>query len=146
MRITAILYVIKILLYLNNHQLSLLYFWLFLMFRTSVQPVQVIISSLIYYYSITVLWSFSCNICVVDFWPVFLNGPDECSLILKLVLGCVRKLSVVCIQTIHIDFLPPQVYGRLWRGFQLGVQTCSLQLIDFHDIKYPSSSSFNTYF
>ena len=40
------------------------------------------------------------------------------SLILTLVLGCVIKLSLGRIQTIHMYFLPLQVCGRSWRGIR----------------------------
>ena len=40
------------------------------------------------------------------------------SLILKLVLGCVRKFSMGHIQTVHTDLLQPQVCGRSWWGWQ----------------------------
>ena len=59
--------------------------------------------------------------------------------ILELVLECVRKFSMGCIQTGHMYLLPPQVFGRSWRGFWLGVKTCSLQLVSFIDIKHFSS-------
>ena len=52
-------------------------------------------------------------------------------MILKLVLRCVRKLFAGRIQTGHNYLLPPQVCGRLWRGFRWGVNTCSHQLIYF---------------
>ena len=72
----------------------------------------------------------------------FLHWLDQRSLILKICLWCCCKLSVVRIQTVHADFLPPQVCGRSWRGFRLAVQTCLLQLITCIDLKYPSSYSF----
>ena len=65
---------------------------------------------------------------------------------MKLVLGCVSKFSVGRIQNGHIYLIYLQVYGRLWQGFRLGVQTCSDQLIALLDIKYPSISSFNPSF
>ena len=65
------------------------------------------------------------------------------SLILKLFFRCVRKLSVCCIQTVHATLLPLQVYWWSWQGCRLVIQTCSNQLIDFIDLKYPSSSLFN---
>ena len=40
------------------------------------------------------------------------------SLFLKLVLVCVRKLSVVCIQTRPMDFLLSQICGRSWQGWR----------------------------
>ena len=46
-----------------------------------------------------------------------------CSLILKLVPGCLRIFSVGHIQTRHNDLLPPQVCGRLWRVWRLVVHT-----------------------
>ena len=70
-----------------------------------------------------VLWSFSYHICVIDFWPVFLHWSYQISLILKLVLGCVSKFSVVCIQTIHTDFLSLQV-----------VESCIVVLVGFSDL------------
>ena len=43
---------------------------------------------------------------------------DQSSLIIKLVLGCVQKLSLGRIQTGHMDLIPPQVCGRYWWGFR----------------------------
>ena len=60
-------------------------------------------------------------------------------MILKPVLRRVRQLAVGCIQTRHTDFLPPQVYGRSWRGFRVGVHTCFYQLIALINIKHPSN-------
>ena len=76
----------------------------------------------------------------------FLHWLYYHSLILKLVPGCVSKLSVGRIQTVHKDFLPLQVFGRSWQGRQLCVQTCLLQLIALLDLKSPSSSFSNPYF
>ena len=58
---------------------------------------------------------FSYHLCVVDYWPVCSYWSDQRSLIPKFVLGCVSKLSVVCIQTVHTYLPPPQVCGRSWR-------------------------------
>ena len=44
-----------------------------------------------------------------------------------------------------MDLLSPQVFGRSWRGFRLGVQNFWLQLFTLLDLKYPSSSSFKPY-
>ena len=77
---------------------------------------------------------------------LFLHWQYQRLLILKLFLGCDCKLLVGRIQTRHTDFLPPQVCGRLWRGFRLDIQTCSLQLIVYLDLRYPSSSSFKPSF
>ena len=38
-----------------------------------------------------------------------------------------------------MDLLPPQVYGRSWRGCWLDVQTCLYQLIALLDIDSPSN-------
>ena len=43
---------------------------------------------------------------------------DKSLLILKLVLGCVSKLSVRHIQTVHTNFPPLHICGRLWRGYR----------------------------
>ena len=43
---------------------------------------------------------------------------DQRSLILKIFIVCDGKLSVGCIQTIYTYLLPPQVWGRLWRGWR----------------------------
>ena len=40
---------------------------------------------------------------IVDFCVSYL--PDQSSLILELVLGCDCKLSVGCIQTVHLDII-----------------------------------------
>ena len=128
--ITAVLYVIKVSFDRTNLSLFLLYFWLFLTYRTTVQPIQVIIISLIYYSSIAVIWILSYHTFVIYCWPVCLHWSDQYSLILKLFLGCDWNFSVGRIQAKHTYLLPPQVYGRSWWGFRLGVQTCLLQLID----------------
>ena len=98
-----------------------------MIYRTIVQPIQVIIISSIYYSSCVVICSFSYNICIVDCWPVFSYWSDQRSFILETVHGCVIKLSVGHNQTRNTDFLPPQVWGRSWRGWCLGVQTCLIQ-------------------
>ena len=67
-------------------------------------------------------------------------------MILKVVFGCVRKLSMGCIQTGHTYFLPPHVCGSLWQGCRLVVHTCPLQLIGFLDLKYPSNYLFKPSF
>ena len=59
---------------------------------------------------------------------------DQSLLILKLVLGCDCKLSVVCIQTRHTDLMPPQVCGRSWRGCRLCGFTYHHQLIGWHKV------------
>ena len=124
----------------------LLSFLLFLISQTRVKPIQVIIISKIIYLSSIVIWSFSCHICTVGCWPVVSHWPYQILLILKLVLGCDCKLYVDRTQTRHMDFLPPQICGRSWKGCWLSVQACLLQLIALLDIKSPSSSSFKTYF
>ena len=43
---------------------------------------------------------------------------DQISLILKLVLGCARKLSVGCIYARHMYLLPLQVCGSSCQGYQ----------------------------
>ena len=49
---------------------------------------------------------------------------DQCTLILKIILGCDSKSSVVRIQTVHTELLPPQACGRSWQGFQFFYCTC----------------------
>ena len=49
---------------------------------------------------------------------------------------CVRKFPIGCIQTGHTDFLPLQVYGRLWWGCRFFYFTCLHQYIH-----YPQGSS-----
>ena len=120
--------------------------WLFLIYQTTVKPIKVIIISLAIFLSIIVLWGFCCHLCVVACWPVFYNWLDQSSLILKLFLGCDSKFSVGHIQTVHTDFLPPQVFVRSWIGCWLGVHNCFLQMIYFIDKKSPSSSSFEPSF
>ena len=67
-------------------------------------------------------------------------------MILKPFPGCVSKLSMGRIQTGYMDFLPLQFCERSWKVCRLSVQTCSLQLISFLDLKYPSSYLFKTFF
>ena len=50
---------------------------------------------------------------------------------LKLVLGCVRKLSVSRIQIIHSYLLSLQVCGRSWLGCRLFNLTCRHWFIDW---------------
>ena len=50
------------------------------------------------------------------------------------------------IKTGRMDLLPPQVCGRSWQGFWLGVQNFLLQLIVFLDLKSPSSYLFKPHF
>ena len=116
------------------------------MSRTTVKMIQFIIISLVIYSSSIVPWSFSCHFCVIYCWPVCLHWSDKCSLILKLFLRFGCKVSVVYIQTGLTYFLSPQVCGRSCRGFQLGVQTFLLQLIDSLGLKYPSRSSLKPFF
>ena len=59
--------------------------------------------------------------------------------VLENVLWAVSKLEI-CI------YPPPLVCGRLWRVWQLGVKTCSIQPIALIYLKYTSSSSFNPSF
>ena len=117
----------------------------FLIFRTTVQPIQVIIINSVYFPSSIVIYSFSYHPCVVYCWPVCSHWLNHCSLVLKLVPRCVRKFPVGSIQTWHAYLLPPLVCGRLWKGWRLVVHTCLLQLISLLDIKSPSSSSLNPY-
>ena len=124
----------------------LLSFWLFLIYQTTVQPIQVIIISLIYYYSSIFLWGFSYHIWVVYCWHVCLIWLYQLSLIPKFVLWCVIKLSLGCIQTGCTDLFHPQFCGRSWQGCRFGVQTCLIVLISFIDTKSPLSSSFKRYF
>ena len=146
MRITSILYVLKRSFDQTKLSLFLLSFLIFFIYWTTVQPIQVVIISSVYYLSSIVLWVFSCHICVVGFWPVCLHWSGQHSLILKIFPVCVRKLSVGCIQTGHTYLLPLRVCGRLWLGWWLGVQTCLLQLIHLLYLKYPSSFLFTHFF
>ena len=91
-------------------------FWLFSNVSTTVEPLQVIISSTLYDYSSIFLWSFSYHGRVVSFWLICLHWPGHRSLVLKFFLGCVKKLSVRRIQTRHTNLLHLLVCGRLWRG------------------------------
>ena len=56
---------------------------------------------------------------------------DQRSLILKLIIRCDYKLSVVHTQIGHTDLLPQQACGRSWRGWQFCIFTCHYQLIDW---------------
>ena len=99
-----------------------------------------------YYSSSIVLWGFICHIFIVDCWTVCLHWFNQRSFIINLVLGCVGKLSMCCIQTGHPDSLPPQVCGRLGQGCRLGVQTCLLQYIAWIFFLWsPSNSLFNPF-
>ena len=72
---------------------------------------------------------------IADF--CLLHLLDQLSLILKLVLGRVRKFSVGRIQIGYTDLLPLQVCGRSWRGFQLCGCTFIHQFIDWIQVKHP---------
>ena len=96
---------------------------------------------MIYHYPSIFLRIFSYHICVIYCWHVSFHYLDQRSLIPKIVLGCVRNFSVAGIQTGLNYLIPPQLCGSWWWGFWLGVCTCSHQLIDFIDIKSPSSYS-----
>ena len=98
-----------------------------MIYRTTAKPLQDIIISSDIYSSSIVLWIFSLiNInllkglrariifLVIDFCASYLL--DQLSLILKLVLRCVRKLSIGRIQTGYKYLLPPQVCVRWWQG------------------------------
>ena len=130
----------------TNLSLFLHSFLLFLIAKATVQPIQVIIISSIYYLSSIGLWSFSNHLCTINCWLFCSNWSGQRSLILKLVLGWVSKLSVGLIQTGHMDFLPIQVFPRSWQGCQLGDQTCLLQFNAFLDLKYPSIYLFKSSF
>ena len=54
---------------------------------------------------------------------------DLRSLILKLFIGCDFKFSVGRIQIAHMDFLPSQSCGRLWRWCQFFYCTCHHQSV-----------------
>ena len=92
-----------------------------------------IIIQLLFFWSLVIIFP----LFVLD---LFLNWSNQRSLILNIFhrWGC--KFSVGCIQTWHMDFLTLQVCRILWQGCRLGVQTCSIKLVAFLDIKYPSSS------
>ena len=55
-------------------------------------------------------------------------------------------IPTVCIQTGHMDLIPPQIFQMLWQGFRSGYHTRLHQSIDWTDMKSPSSSFFNTSF
>ena len=144
--INPILYVLKQLFGQTNISLFLLYFFTILDLLTWSS------TNTSCYYFFGLLFTkccsldFSYHILVVCCWPVYSHWSYQYSLILKLVLRCVRNFSVGSIQTVHTDLFPPQVCGRSWWECWLDVQTCWLQLIYLLDIKYPSSSSLNPYF
>ena len=52
----------------------------------------------------------------VDSWSVFLHQLDHRSLILILILRCVRKVSMGRIQNGSTYLLPPQAWGRYGKG------------------------------
>ena len=119
-----------------------IYFWLFLIYRTTLQPIKVIIIYSIYYLLSIVIRVFNYHIFVFYCWTVSFHWLDQNSLILKLVPRCVKKLSVGRIQNWHTYLLPPQFFGRFRQGCRLDVQTCLLQWIYLLDLKSPYSSSF----
>ena len=59
-------------------------------------------------------------------------------MILKLFLGCVRKLYVGRIQTGHTYLISLKVWTRSWWGIGLGDHTCLIQLIYLLGLKWPS--------
>ena len=66
LRITTILYIIKISFDLTNLAFFLLSFLIFLIYQTTDQPIQVSIISSVYSSSSIVLWIFSYHMYVVD--------------------------------------------------------------------------------
>ena len=70
----------------------------------------------------------------------FLYWPYQRSFILKIILRCVRKLSVGRIQNGHTYFIPLHVFGRSWQGYRLGVHFFAW--IDFFDWSKISSKFF----
>ena len=62
---------------------------------------------------------------------------DEGSFILKLVLRCVRKLSVVRIKISHKYLIHPQVCGRSWQGWRFCYFTCCHQFIYWLQVNQP---------
>ena len=77
--------------------------------QTTVKSIQVIIISLMYHSSSIVLWIFSYRLCIFDFWLICSHWSNQHSLILKLVLGFDRKLSVGHIETRFTYLLTPQI-------------------------------------
>ena len=80
---------------------------------------------------------------IVDFCVSYLL--DQISLILKLVLGCVRKFSVGRIQTGHNNLLPPQIFGRLCWGCRFFHFIYPHQCIDWLQGSSKSYSSFKLF-
>ena len=64
---------------------------------------------MIYYLSSKVLWSFSYHLCIVYCWPVFSHWAYQRSLILKLVLGCVRNVFFGSYPNRTYGLAPPAV-------------------------------------
>ena len=73
----------------------------------------------------------------VDFFLFIFHLTDQRSLILKLVLGCDCKLSLVHIKIGHTDLLPPQACEKLWQGCQLCDFTLHHQLIVWVQVNHP---------
>ena len=139
MRITAILYVLKQSFDQTNLLLFLHWFWLFIIYRTTVQPIKVFLIYFIIYSSSIVLWSFSYNNCVVDCWHICFNWSDQSSLILKLVLGC--DWNFMWAES------KPYIWICLPRRFVEGCgENFSIQLVALLDLKYLSSYLFKTCF
>ena len=59
---------------------------------------------------------------------------------------CDYKTSLVCIQIIHVYFLPPHDCERSWWGWWLGITSGWRQLVYFIDQNSPSSYSYKPYF
>ena len=79
---------------------------------------------------------------LIDFILCLFRILDQCSLILKLVPKCIRKLCVGRIQIGQIALLLPQVFGRLWRGLRLCDITYCHQLIYCLQFNYPKFVQF----
>ena len=122
------LYVLKRSFDRTNLSLFLHYSWLLLMYLTTVKLIQVIIFYLsfiihqLFFYGVllcliwnhlqvirSILLLLICDLCVS-------YSLGQCSLILKLVLGCGCKLLVGRIQTGHTHLLTLQAYRRSWWG------------------------------
>ena len=75
-------------------------------------------------FQIIVLRSFSFDGSVVDCWLVCSHWSVQHSLILILVLGCDRKLSVERVQSGYMYLLHPHDLVRLWQGLWSDLTSC----------------------
>ena len=111
------------------------------MFVETVVRVPVVCSDLFvlidwfYWYKIYFKLYFKPLLIIVDLCVSY--SLDQSSFILNFFLGCVRKLSVVRIQTGHTGLLSLQICWRLFWGCQFFNFTCSNQYIDWLQGGFP---------